>query len=114
MYAGARIVSFLLSLIAWMLLAAAVLVWLLAPVSNRLAPLTDTTDAEAVRAAKDAQLEVNLIRGAISAACVIVALVIMLFCDLVKAIINTARDTHAMLEVVKSQHAVREHPPGAT
>ena len=111
MYAGARVVSLLLTLIAWMLLAAAVLVWLLTPVPNRLNTQVDSTDAEAVKAAKDAQIEANLIRGAMSAAFVIVSLVIMLFCDLVKAIINTARDTHAMLQVVKNQNAIRNSPP---
>src|SRR3954466_1043957 len=100
MYFGARIVSFLLSLIAWLLLVAAVLVWfVITPnrgfgLGSGFGMMQDNPEAakaakEAQRQAeKDAEVQSYLLRGGISLGCVIVALVLLLFCDLVSAIIN--------------------------
>jgi hypothetical protein len=112
MYAGARIASFLLRLVAWLLLAAAVLVWFVVTTPADFGFLVDPKDPGAIKAARDAAYQANLLRAAISAGCVVVALIILLFCDLVKAIVNTARDTHAMLEVLsRGQQPVGEVRP---
>ncbi len=93
--------------VALLLLIAAVLVWFVITTPMHLGVLIQPENAEAVKEAKEIEFKANLIRGGISLGCVVTALLIMLFCDLVKAIINTARDTRAILELVtKNQQAI--------